>query len=74
MGIDAEVEEIEIRDHDDARRAEFLGSPTVRIDGRDIDPGARGRTDYGFGCRRYGTSGVPPRDLIEVAFSGHATV
>ena len=46
----------------------FLGSPTVRINGVDIEPSARSRTDFGMMCRRYEDgSGVPPKDLIRAA-------
>jgi hypothetical protein len=37
----------------DAERLRFLGSPTLRIDGVDVDPAANGRTDYGLKCRLY---------------------
>ncbi len=68
------MEEIEVRTRDDARRLRFLGSPTVRVDCRDIDPSAAARTDYGFSCRMYGSSGIPPRELLETALSGHVPV
>jgi len=38
---------------DVAQETRFLGSPTVRIDGVDIDPGAGGRDDFGLKCRIY---------------------
>ena len=48
----------------------FLGSPTVRIDGLDIEPSARQRTDFGMMCRRYkGSGGVPSEDLIHSAIT-----
>jgi len=51
-----------------AERERFLGSPTVRIDGVDVDPGAADRTDFGLKCRLYrsdeGTSGLPPERWI----------
>ncbi len=31
----------------------FLGSPTVRVDGVDVEPGAGERTDFGLKCRVY---------------------
>jgi hypothetical protein len=31
----------------------FLGSPTIRVDGRDIDRTAEARTDFGLKCRLY---------------------
>lgn len=53
----------------------FLGSPTVRVDGRDVDPTAAGRTDYGLKCRLYrspqhGQSPLPPEDWIRTALEG----
>lgn len=44
---------------EDAERRRFLGSPTLRVDGRDVDPGADDRSDYGLKCRLYRTdSGI----------------
>jgi thioredoxin family protein len=58
--------DVEVRRVDDVETAEherFLGSPTVRINGEDVDPGAAGRTDFGLTCRLYrtpdGVSGTP---------------
>jgi hypothetical protein len=56
----------------EAERDRFLGSPTVRVDGRDVEPGAAARTDYGLNCRIYrshelGQSTVPPERWIRVA-------
>jgi len=51
-----------------AERERFLGSPTVRVDGGDVDPDAPARTDFGLKCRLYrsseGTSGVPPERWV----------
>ena len=38
-------------DHNDLR---FLGSPTVQVNGLDIDPAAHAREDFGYSCRHYG--------------------
>lgn len=59
----------------DAQRERFLGSPTVRVNGRDIDPGADERTDFGLKCRLYrstegGQSSVPPESWIRAALEG----
>jgi len=64
FGLEVEIREVEIRDEEDALRSQFFGSPSVRVDGVDIEPGAADRTEYAFGCRLYGTSGVPPRDYL----------
>lgn len=42
-----------IADPEQAQRERFLGSPTVRVDGRDVDPGADTRRDYGLCCSLY---------------------
>lgn len=57
-----------ISDDATAQRERFLGSPTVRIDGRDVEPGADERTDYGMQCRLYATptrlTGMPTDDWL----------
>src|SRR5262245_33888261 len=67
LGIRATIREIEVRDAEDAARLKFFGSPTVQIDGQDVDPEVRTRTDYSFSCRMYGRSGWPLRALLEQA-------
>lgn len=58
-----------IADAEQADREGFLGSPTVRIDGRDVDPGAAERTDHGLSCRLYaspdGLRGTPPDAWVD---------
>ncbi|HEX4690112.1 MAG TPA: hypothetical protein VH276_05440 [Solirubrobacteraceae bacterium] len=54
-GITATVEERRVESDADAQRKRFLGSPTLRVDGVDVDPGAGERTDYGLKCRLYHT-------------------
>jgi len=47
-----------------AERERFLGSPSVRVNQEDIEPGAEERRDFGMKCRLYvtpdGLSGLPP--------------
>lgn len=38
MGIEVEVERIEVTTEDAAQRWHFAGSPTILVDGQDIDP------------------------------------
>lgn len=57
---------------DDAEVERFLGSPTVRVNGRDVDPHADQRTDYGLKCRLYRSeepslSPLPPSEWIRSA-------
>ena len=58
---DAEVELRRVDTAEEATRERFLGSPTVRVDGRDVDPGASERGDFGIKCRLYRTArGLDP--------------
>jgi mercuric ion transport protein len=70
-GLVAEVVEVKIRDDAAARSAGFLGSPTVRIDGLDVEPSARLTKEFGMMCRTYtegGTRvGLPSQRLIGTA-------
>ena len=63
-GVVATMAEQRIDSEDAARRERFLGSPTLRVDGRDIDPAAGSRRDYGLRCRLYpfedGLQRTPP--------------
>jgi hypothetical protein len=71
LAIELDLELIAVGDEAHARRLRFLGSPTVRIDGNDIEPDARDRTDVALSCRIYrteqGTRGYPDRDLLRTA-------
>ncbi len=53
---------------EDAERSRFLGSPTLRVNGRDVDRGAGERSDYGLKCRLYHTDsgilGAPPDEWV----------
>ena len=65
-----------VESDEEARRARFLGSPTVRVDGRDVEPDAVARDDYGLKCRLYrGTDGrivgLPPDELLLAALGVH---
>jgi hypothetical protein len=72
-GLDAELTSRRVRSEREAVELRFLGSPTVRLDGRDVEPGAEVRTDYGMGCRLYrtadGVTGMPPDALIRGALA-----
>ncbi len=76
-GIHAEIVLRNIPDDEHAKRERFLGSPTIRVHGRDIDPGAADRDDYGLKCRLYqtpaGLTGLPPDQWILDAIAEHQT-
>jgi hypothetical protein len=49
----AEIRVIQVADQPAAERLRFLGSPTIRVNGRDIEPGAEWNNEYVCGCRPY---------------------
>jgi hypothetical protein len=53
LGIDAEVQTTLIADQAAADRARFPGSPTIRVDGRDVEPDAEPPTEITVACRLY---------------------
>jgi hypothetical protein len=67
----AEVQLRRVASVEAAERECFLGSPTVRVDGVDVDPAAVTRDDFGLKCRLYrsgeGISGIPPEEWIRGA-------
>ncbi len=74
-GIDAPIEVILVESDADAQRYGFFGSPTIRVDGVDIDPLPDGIPQAALGCRAYSTpegriSPLPPRELIAAALHG----
>ena len=69
-GIPAEVREVEVTGDEAAKRLRFLGSPTVQVNGEDIEAARRTDTSYAMSCRMYGGSGVPPRKMVEDALAG----
>lgn len=73
-GLDAAIEEVEVGP-DDVVRLRFLGSPTVQVDGVDIEPAAHGRTDFAMSCRVYDTlDGVPSEETLLAALGiGNST-
>jgi hypothetical protein len=54
-GVHAPVRERRVASDGAAQRERFLGSPTLRVNGVDVEPGAGERTDYGIKYRLYAT-------------------
>ena len=54
-GVPAHVEVIVMTSEADARERRFLGSPTVRVEGRDVDQRLNGRREYTLADRIYRT-------------------
>ncbi|MCU1334444.1 MAG: hypothetical protein JWO19_25 [Bryobacterales bacterium] len=69
--LTAELIEVNVQDARAARSLRFVGSPTVRNDGNDIEITARTSKDFGVFCRTYSDKGkrvgIPPLDLIRSA-------
>ena len=70
-GIDEPIEVREVTSREEAERLLFPGSPTVRIDGRDVDPEGAS-TPPSLACRIYHlpegrVSPVPSREQLEEA-------
>ncbi|HEY4782920.1 MAG TPA: hypothetical protein VIH54_13965 [Chthoniobacterales bacterium] len=67
-GLPWRAEVIKIRDQADSYRHKFVGSPTIRVDGCDVDADAWPRTNYGFGCRSYQDEGkifgLPSKEML----------
>jgi hypothetical protein len=76
-GVDDPIHERAVETDADAHPQRFLGSPTLRIDGVDVDPTAAQRTDYGLQCRLYptedGLRSIPPDEWILAALQRRAS-
>lgn len=70
-GVTADVTEVEVRDISSAERLRFPGSPTILINGLDIEPAARFSHGIGWMCRTYihegYLTGIPPEEWIQAA-------
>ena len=73
-GVSADLKLVRVDSEADAMRLRFLGSPTVRVNGQDVEPSAQGRQDFGLRCRIYEVNGrlvgAPPVSWIEAALRG----
>jgi hypothetical protein len=49
----AQIQVLDITDQQAADQARSLGSPTIRVDGRDVEPGAEKCAEYLHTCRLY---------------------
>ncbi|MFQ5788355.1 MAG: hypothetical protein ACE5H1_10305 [Thermodesulfobacteriota bacterium] len=71
--IDAEISLILIETLEDARKLHFAGSPTVRINGVDIETNIKNIKDYGLRSRLYTIYGkksaYPSKDMIRDAIT-----
>jgi len=73
LATDAEIVPRRVETDEEAQRLRFLGSPTVRVDGRDVEPGVNVRDDFALKCRLYrtqeGLTGAPAEELLLAALA-----
>jgi hypothetical protein len=71
LGSHVELRVVDIPDQQAAEHARFLGSPTIRVDGHDIEPGAEHQQEYVHACRlyrgRHSLRGLPEEDWLRQA-------
>ena len=48
LGIEIDLKKVPVESQEQAQQWKFLGSPTVHVNGLDIDPSARSSTGFGF--------------------------
>jgi hypothetical protein len=73
--IDLPIEEIEVLTDEDAERLRFPGSPTIRVNGMDLDPDGAAQMGTALTCRVYRLedgrfSPVPSKEMIRRALVG----
>ena len=71
-GLEARVEMVAVNTDEEAQRLRFPGSPTIRVDGRDLFPTPE-RKDWRLGCRVYATpeglKGSPAAEMLKDALT-----
>ena len=75
LDMEAPVEQIEVVTDKDAERLAFPGSPTIRVNGADIDPAGASQMGTALACRIYRLqdgrfSPVPSKEMIRQALAG----
>lgn len=70
-GVSAGVLEVNVSDTSIAQKVGFLGSPSVRVNGLDVEPEARAASENGMMCRTYAVDGrregLPSREVLRHA-------
>jgi len=72
LGVEGDVELLAVNTDEEAKRLRFPGSPTIRVDGRDLFPVPERRV-LALGCRTYATpeglKGYPTREMVRDALA-----
>ena len=70
-GLFAEVLEVNVSEPAIAQKVGFLGSPSIRVNGLDVEPEARRARAYGIMCRTYAVNGridgLPSHEMLRQA-------
>lgn len=73
LGVEASIKMVQVEDETIGRRYGFPGSPTVRVDGHDIEPSSGPCEDYTLRCRVYTVdghlTGLPERSWLRDALA-----
>jgi hypothetical protein len=69
-GVATKIHEVLVRDEEMANELRFCGSPTIRINGRDVSEKSPKETNFALSCRWYSGAkqgGLPPVEMIHRA-------
>lgn len=76
LDLNTDVNLVHVNSEEEAAEHHFLGSPSLRINGRDVDPNAQDRKTYAVQCRLYptpeGLAKTPPDAWIATALTAPA--
>jgi hypothetical protein len=69
-GVATDIHEVLVRNKRMAAELRFLGSPTIRINGRDVAGESQATKNFALSCRLYPGSkqiGLPPAEMVHRA-------
>jgi hypothetical protein len=69
-GMTAEIREVLVGNEQVAKELRFRGSPTIRVNGRDVAGEVGDAEEFALSCRLYAGSkqiGLPPSELVHQA-------
>jgi hypothetical protein len=69
-GVATDIHEVLVRDERMAGELKFVGSPSIRINGRDVEVESRTANNFALSCRLYPGSkqiGLPPAEMVHRA-------
>ena len=69
-GVPTDIHEVLVKDERMAGDLKFLGSPTIRINGRDVAGQSQTAKNFALSCRLYPGSqhiGLPPAEIVHRA-------